>query len=68
MSLWLRVDPAVDVEAWAERSMRAGVALYTGRRFDFRHRPLPNLRVGFSSLDERELDQAVRRLAGALRA
>lgn len=68
MSLWLRVDPAVDVEAWAERSMRAGVALYTGRRFDFHHRPLPNLRVGFSSLDERELDQAVRRLAGALKA
>ncbi|GLH72798.1 GntR family transcriptional regulator [Geothrix limicola] len=66
MSLWLRVDPAVDVEHWAQRAQQAGIAVYTGRRFDFHDRPRPNLRLGFSSLDERELEEAVRRLARAL--
>jgi GntR family transcriptional regulator/MocR family aminotransferase len=66
MSLWLHVDPAVDVERWAQRAQQAGIAVYTGRRFDFHGRPRPNLRLGFSALDERELEEAVRRLAGAL--
>jgi GntR family transcriptional regulator/MocR family aminotransferase len=66
MSLWLGVDPSVDMEAWAARAQRAGVAVYTGRRFDFHGRPRPNLRLGFSALGETELEEAVRRLAGAL--
>ena len=65
MSLWLRVDPALDTEAWALRARKAGVGLYTGRRFDFHGRPRPNLRLGFSTLDESELAEAVRRLARA---
>lgn len=66
MSLWLQVDPSVDVDRWAERAERAGVVVYTGRRFDFHGHSRPNLRLGFSSLDERELELAVRRLAKAL--
>ena len=66
MSLWLRVDPALDLEAWVVRCGKAGVAVYPGRRFDFRGRPRPNLRLGFSALDETELEEAVRRLARAL--
>jgi len=66
MSLWLQVDPKVDVERWAERAERQGVAIDTGRRFDFHGLARPNLRLGFSALDERELEQAVRRLAQAL--
>ncbi|GLH71282.1 GntR family transcriptional regulator [Geothrix rubra] len=66
MSLWLSVDPAIDIEAWATRAREAGVGLYTGRRFDFQDRPRPNLRLGFSALDERELAEAVRRMARAL--
>jgi len=66
MSLWVRVDPSVDLEAWVDRARREGVELYTGRRFDFHGRPRPNLRLGFSSLDEGELEEAVRRLARAL--
>jgi GntR family transcriptional regulator/MocR family aminotransferase len=66
MSLWLRVDPAIDTEAWAARAQRAGVGITTGRAFDFRGRPRPSLRLGFSALDERELEEAVRRLAQAL--
>jgi GntR family transcriptional regulator/MocR family aminotransferase len=66
MSLWLAVDPAIEVENWGARAREAGVGLYTGRRFDFQGRPRPNLRLGFSTLDERELEEAVRRLARVL--
>ncbi|MBI1753001.1 MAG: PLP-dependent aminotransferase family protein [Acidobacteria bacterium] len=66
MSLWLQVDLQIDVDRWAQRAEKEGVAIYTGRRFDFLGRPRPNLRLGFSSLNEQELDRAVRRLARAL--
>ncbi|HJW09902.1 MAG TPA: PLP-dependent aminotransferase family protein, partial [Holophagaceae bacterium] len=66
MSLWLRTAAGVDAEAWAHRAREAGVILYAGRRFDFRRRALPNLRLGFTALDERELREAVRRMRGAL--
>ncbi len=66
MSLWLTVDPALEVEAWAARAREVGVGLYTGRRFDFQGRPRPSLRLGFSTLDERELAEAVRRMARVL--
>lgn len=67
MSLWLRVDPVIDVETWAVRARKAGVGITTGRAFDFQGRPRPHLRLGFSALDERELEEAVRRLARVLR-
>jgi GntR family transcriptional regulator/MocR family aminotransferase len=66
MSLWLSVAPGLDAEAWAERALKVGVRVDPGRRFDFHGRPLPNLRLGYSALNERELDEAVRRLARAL--
>ena len=66
MSLWLRLDPGLDAEAWARRALKAGVIVDPGHRFDFHGRPLSNLRLGYSALDERELDEAVRRLARAL--
>jgi len=66
MSLWLKLDPGLDAEAWASRALKAGVIVDPGRRFDFHGRPLSNLRLGYSALDERELDEAVRRLARAL--
>ncbi|WP_243304825.1 PLP-dependent aminotransferase family protein [Geothrix oryzisoli] len=66
MSLWLRVDPSIDVEAWAVSARKGGVGITTGRAFDFLGRPRPHLRLAFSALDERELEEAVRRLARAL--
>ncbi|WP_275975840.1 PLP-dependent aminotransferase family protein [Geothrix terrae] len=68
MSLWARVDPAIDVEAWAASARKAGVGLSTGRLFDFHGRSLPNLRLGFSTLDERELEEAVRLMARVLQS
>lgn len=66
MCLWLWVDPAIDPEAWVARARRAGVGLIAGRAFDFHGRRRPNLRLGYSALDEGELEEAVRRLARAL--
>jgi GntR family transcriptional regulator / MocR family aminotransferase len=66
MSLWLQVDPSLDVEAWAGRAERQGVIFYPGHHFDFLGRPLPNLRLGFSTLNEAELQEAARRMKAAL--
>lgn len=66
MSLWLRVDPAVDAEAWVERCEARGVHVLSGRAYDFHGRPLPNLRLGYTTLDEKELREGVRRMAEAL--
>jgi GntR family transcriptional regulator/MocR family aminotransferase len=65
MALWVRLRMAVDVEAWARRSLRHGVSWYTGRRYAFDGRPRPFARMSFAWLDERELREAVRRLAAA---
>ena len=66
MSLWLRAAEDLDVEAWSHRALGRGVVFYPGRRFDFRGRSLPNLRLGFSTLDEAELEEAVRRMKQSL--
>lgn len=64
MAIWARA--AVDVDAWAERALAAGVSLQTGRRFAFDGRSRPYLRLGFAALDEAELGEAVRRMRRAL--
>ena len=66
MSLWLSADPALDVEAWGARAERHGVQFYPGRHYDFNGRARPNLRLGFSTLDENELLEGVRRMKEAL--
>jgi GntR family transcriptional regulator/MocR family aminotransferase len=65
MALWVRFRMDVDVEEWARRSLRHGVSWYTGRRYAFDGRPRPFGRFSFAWLDERELEEAVRRLAAA---
>jgi GntR family transcriptional regulator/MocR family aminotransferase len=65
MALWVHVRLRVDVEAWARRSLERGVSWYTGRRYAFDGQPRPFARFSFAWLDERELPEAVRRLAAA---
>ncbi|HZS36201.1 MAG TPA: PLP-dependent aminotransferase family protein [Polyangia bacterium] len=67
IALWARVAPDLDVDAWAERALARGVELHPARRFAFDGRSRPFLRLGFAALDDRELRDAVRRLAQALR-
>ena len=66
MALWVRVRMRVDVDAWARRALDRGVSFYTGRRYAFDGRPRPFVRLGFAWLDERELAEAVRRMASAV--
>jgi GntR family transcriptional regulator/MocR family aminotransferase len=65
MALWVRLRMSVDVEAWARRSIEHGVSWYTGRRYAFDGRPRPFARFSFAWLNERELPEAVRRMAAA---
>jgi GntR family transcriptional regulator/MocR family aminotransferase len=65
MALWVRLLMSVDVEAWARRSVQHGVSWYTGRRYAFDGRPQPFARFSFAWLNERELPEAVKRMAAA---
>lgn len=67
MALWVQTDPALDPRAWSERALRHGVAFMPGHRFAFREENLSRLRLGFAMLDEKELVEAVRRMALAAR-
>jgi GntR family transcriptional regulator / MocR family aminotransferase len=66
MGLWAHVDDAIDLSAWIREGAKGGVQLLHGNRYDFQQREQPYLRLGFSYLDENELDEAVRRMARAL--
>ncbi|RDS80620.1 PLP-dependent aminotransferase family protein [Dyella psychrodurans] len=66
LGLWAHVDEAIDLAAWAHESEREGVQFYEASRYDFHQRKQPYLRLGFSYLNETELDEAVRRMALAL--
>jgi GntR family transcriptional regulator/MocR family aminotransferase len=67
LALWVRWLVAEDFEAWARRGIEHGVAWYPGRRYAFDGAANPFARLNFASLDERELREAVRRLAAARR-
>ncbi|HUS67644.1 MAG TPA: PLP-dependent aminotransferase family protein [Kofleriaceae bacterium] len=63
LALWARAARGLDVDAWAARAAAAGVLVTPGRHYDFEGRSRPFLRIGYARLVERELDEAVRRLA-----
>jgi GntR family transcriptional regulator/MocR family aminotransferase len=65
MALWVHLRMPVDVEEWARRSVARGVSWYTGRRYAFDARPKPFARFSFAWLNERELPEAVKRMATA---
>ena len=65
MALWVHVRMSVDVDAWARRSLERGVSWYSGRRYAFDGKPKPFARLSFAWLDERELPEAVKRMAAA---
>ncbi len=66
MALWAHA-PGVDVCAWKRQALVHRVAFFVGRDFAFDEKPRPYLRLGFASHDEREIDEAVRRMEKALR-
>jgi GntR family transcriptional regulator/MocR family aminotransferase len=66
IALWVAVAPHVDVDVWAVRARRHGVAFQTAQSFTFDRGPRPFARLGFASLDESEMRTAVDRLCRAL--
>lgn len=66
LGLWARVDETVDIDRWSAEGEREGVQFFGARRYDFHQREQPYLRLGFSYLDDIELEEAVRRMARAL--
>lgn len=66
MALWVRVDSAIDVEAWAARCLQHGVRIATARAFAFDGRVRPFFRLGFAALSSGELEDGVARAAAAL--
>lgn len=65
MALWVRLQMSVDVDEWARRSLRKGVSWYAGRRYAFDGKSKPFARFSFAWLNERELPEAVKRMAAA---
>lgn len=66
LALWATVAPEIDVDAWAARAQKLGVAVRPGRSFDFDGAAVQGLRVGFSTIEEGEAHDTARRLARAL--
>jgi GntR family transcriptional regulator / MocR family aminotransferase len=65
MALWVRLPSCVDYDAWARRSVQQGVSWYPGRRYAFDGQARPFARFSFAWLNERELPEAIKRLAAA---
>lgn len=65
VALWVQAATGIDVDAWAERATAHGVAFATARLFAFDRKSRPAARLGFATLSEAELPEAVRRLAAA---
>ncbi len=65
MAFWVEVAAGIDVEAWSERA-RPRVHFSTAKRFTFDGRPRSFLRLGFASLTEPEIAEAVKRMKRAL--
>jgi len=63
MAIWARVSPDVDADAWVARAFERNVVIRSARQFAFDGRSRPFVRLGFAAHDERELAEAVRRLA-----
>jgi len=66
MALWVRLHMSVDIDEWARRSVQRGVSWYAGKRYAFDGKSKPFARFSFAWLNERELPEAVRRMAAAL--
>jgi GntR family transcriptional regulator/MocR family aminotransferase len=66
MALWCSTAPGIDADRWVHAGRDRGVVFEAGSSFAFDRRPVPAVRLGFACLAERELREAVRRLAAAL--
>jgi GntR family transcriptional regulator / MocR family aminotransferase len=66
IAIWVRAAEDLDIDLWAARALNRGVVIETARNYAVDRRPRPFARLGFASLNRRELVEAVRRLADAV--
>ena len=65
IALWVKGRGALDVDAWARVARDHGVVIVAASAFALDGRPRPFARLGFASLNARELQEGVRRLRAA---
>jgi GntR family transcriptional regulator/MocR family aminotransferase len=65
IALWLKVRTGLDIEKWASAARNHGAVVVTAAAYALDRRPKPFMRLGFASLNTRELQEGVRRLAAA---
>jgi DNA-binding transcriptional MocR family regulator len=65
--LWLRLPRGTDDTAVMERALALGVTVSPGRAYMVGEPEHPYLRLSFATIDASSIDEAVRRLADAVR-
>jgi len=65
IALWVKASDGLDVDEWALSARERGAIIVTAATYTFDRRPQPYLRLGFASLNAREIQEGVRRLAAA---
>ncbi|MGA7781590.1 MAG: PLP-dependent aminotransferase family protein [Paraburkholderia sp.] len=65
LAFWVRFADTVDVGKLVARAALHGVKLLPGATYSMSGEPTSGLRLGFASLDEHELEEAVTRLAAS---
>jgi GntR family transcriptional regulator / MocR family aminotransferase len=66
IALWVKARKGLDVDAWALSSRERGAIIVTAASYTLDGRAQPFVRLGFASLNTKELQEGVRRLAAAL--
>ncbi len=65
MALWAEVQRGYDIQQLTAAAEQERVLFQPGQDFSWQGRPIPYARIGYASLDEKELAEAVRRLSRA---
>jgi GntR family transcriptional regulator/MocR family aminotransferase len=68
LALWVRFADSIDVDQLIEKALERDLVVRGGRQFSPDDQPENALRLGFASLNEEEIRQAVQRLSEAAKA
>ena len=66
IALWVKARKGLDVDAWARSARTHGAVIVTAASYTLDGRAQPFLRLGFASLNAKELREGVRRMVAAL--
>jgi GntR family transcriptional regulator/MocR family aminotransferase len=66
IALWVKARKGLDVDVWARASTERGAIFVTAASYTLDGRAQPFIRLGFASLNGKELEEGVRRMVSAL--